>query len=341
MSRRRPSPAANRLAGLDRPREASRTGRHRRFRVALALAGVIWAAPALACSVCGCGDPLLTSSDPAAINGTLRLQLDVEHLRIDAGTDGAPGYTDQLTQTSYRLNAAYRPIDALSLTATLPLVSKRIVTVGPTPPVTDSDLTGLGDVELGVRYAVWRSVQVGQQRSQEVALGVGTSLPTGAHDARMSDGSLVDPHGQLGTGGWGPFAGLYYRFEQGDWTGYANAGYRARTEASFLDGSKYKFGNAWLWSAHGQYLLAKRVALDLGVDGRSAVADRSTDPSGAVTSPVENTGGTVISLAPGAYVDAGAGLWLFGRGQVPVHKGLFGRQDVKPSFTVGVQYQVR
>jgi hypothetical protein len=307
----------------------------------LPLVGALAAEPAWACSVCGCGDPLLTSSDPAAINGKLRLRFDVEHLRIDAGTDGAPGYTDQLTQNSYRLNAVYRPVDALSLTATLPLVSKKIVTVGPTPSVTNSDLTGLGDVELGARYALWRSVQVGQQRVQELAIGLGTSIPTGSHNAKMADGSLVDPHGQLGTGGWGPFAGVYYRFEQGDWTAYANAGYRVRTEGSYLDGSKYKFGDAWLWSAHGQYLLAERVALDLGVDGRSAVADKATDPDGTVTSPVGNTGGTVVSLAPGAYVDAGAGFWLFARGQVPVYKDLYGEQDVKPSFTVGVQYQVR
>jgi hypothetical protein len=314
---------------------------HRLLARALTLALALLARPALACSVCGCGDPLLTSSDPAAISGKLRLQLDVEHLRIDAGTDDSPGYTDQLTQTSYRFNAVFRPIDALSFTATLPLVSKRIVTVGPTPSVTDSDLTGLGDVELGARYALWRSVQVGQQRSQEVALGVGTSLPTGAHDAKMQDGSPVDPHGQLGTGGWGPFAALYYRFEQGDWTGYANVGYRARTEGSYFDGSKYKFGDAWLWSAHGQYQLAKRLALDLGVDGRSAVADKATDPDGTVTNPVGNTGGTVVALAPGVYLDAGAGFWLFARGQVPVYKDLYGEQDVKPNFTIGVQYLVQ
>jgi len=309
-------------------------------RLAVAVVALLAAAPALACSVCGCGDPLLTSSDPAAISGTLRLQLDVEYLRIDAGTDEQPGFTDQLTQTSYRLNAVYRPIEALSLTATVPLVVKRIVTVGPAPTVTDSDLTGLGDVELGARYSLWRSVQVGQQRAQEVAVGLGTSLPTGAHDAKQPDGSLVDPHGQLGIGGWGPFAALYYRFEQGDWTAYANIGYRVRTEGSYFDGSTYKFGDAWLWSAHGQVLVGKRVALDLGVDGRSAVADTSTAADGTVTDPVPNTGGTVIALAPGAYLDVGAGFWIFARGQIPIYKDLFGEQDVKPGFTVGVQYLV-
>jgi hypothetical protein len=313
-------------------------GAARAVRLIAALIGALAAAPALACSVCGCGDPLLISSDPAAISGTLRLQLDLEYLRVDAGTDGAPGFTDQLTQTSYRLNAVYRPLEALSLTVTVPLVSKKIVTVGPDPTVTNSDLTGLGDVEVGARYALWRSVQVGQQRSQELALGVGSSLPTGAHDARMPDQTLLDPHGQLGTGGWGPFAGLSYRFEQGDWTGSANIGYRIRTEGSYFDGSKYKFGNAWLWGVHGQYLVAKRVALDLGLDGRSADADTATDAGASASATVGNTGGSLLSIAPGVYVDVGAGFWLFARSQFPVYKKLMGEQDVKPSFTVGLQY---
>ena len=57
----------------------------------------------------GCGCPLLASSDPAAINGGLRLQLDAEYLRIDAGTDDRPGYTDQLTQWSYRSTPSTAP----------------------------------------------------------------------------------------------------------------------------------------------------------------------------------------------------------------------------------------
>jgi len=51
------------------------------------------APPAHACSVCGCGDPLLTASDPAAITGKLRFQADTEYLRVDAGADS--GHADR------------------------------------------------------------------------------------------------------------------------------------------------------------------------------------------------------------------------------------------------------
>ena len=306
----------------------------------LALAALLAAPPARACSVCGCGDPLLISNDPAAISGQLRLQLDTEYMRIDAGTDGQPGYTDQLTQWSYRLNAVYRPMDPLSFTVTLPLLTKEIHTVGGGTNVLDSDLTGLGDIEVGVRYAPWRSVDLGVGRVHEVAITAGTSMPTGNHDAKAADGSLVDPHGQLGTGGWGPWVGLHYRFEQGSWLAFAALSYRWRTEATYFDGSRYKFGNAALWSVHGQYHPARRVALDLGVDGRYAVADRAVDPDGTVESAVVNTGGTVLSIAPGVYFNAVGSLWLFVRGQLPVYKELFGEQDVHPSFTTGIQYQL-
>jgi hypothetical protein len=312
-----------------------------RFMLATSVAVAIALAPqALACSVCGCGDPLLASSDPAAITGGLRLQLDAEYLRIDAGTDGQPGYTDQLTQWSYRLNAVYRPIEPLALSVTAPWVKKSIRTVGGGTSVSDSSLTGLGDVEVAARYALWTAVSFGARRVQELALSAGSALPTGKKDSRDPDGNLIDPHGQLGTGGWGPFAGIHYRLEQGDWMGFASLSYRVRTEASYFDHSKYEFGDALLWSAHGQYRPVSKLALDLGVDGRYAVADRAVDPDGTVTSRVENTGGTLLSLAPGVYFNVFGPAWVFGRSQIPIYKHLLGEQDVKPSFTFGVQYQV-
>lgn len=310
------------------------------FLASAVLAALAAAAPASACSVCGCGDPLLAASDPAAISGQVRLQLDTEYLRVDAGTEGQPGHTDRLTQWSYRLNAVYRPVDALSFSATVPLLQKSIRTVGGGTDVLDSDLTGLGDIEVAARYAAWRWVDLGAGRVHELAFTAGTALPTGDHGARSADGTLVDPHGQLGTGAWQPFVGVSYRYEQGSWLAFAALSGRLRTEATYADSSQYKFGDALLWSVHGQYRPTRRVALDLGVDGRYARADRMTDADGMVVPAVPNTGGTVLSAAPGVYLNATGGLWLFVRGQIPVYKRLFGEQDVLPSFTTGIQLQV-
>ncbi len=294
-----------------------------------ATAGISSASPVRACSVCGCGDPLLTSSDPAAITGTLRLQLDTEYLRIEAGNEEDPGFTDELTQWSYRLNAVYRPLDRLSVIATLPMVDKAIKTVGGGTSTSTSDTTGLGDAELAARLAVWRGVNLGIGRVQEVALTAGTSMPTGPNGLR-ADGERIDEHGQPGTGAWGPFAGMSYRFEQGSWLGFASLSGRMRTR----NGHGYRYGSALLWSVHGQYFPTKRLALDLGVDGRHAAAD--TDGS----EDVVNTGGTVLAAAPGVYLNALGGAWLFVRGQIPFHERFLGKQDQLPSVITGLQYQV-
>lgn len=290
-----------------------------------------------ACSVCGCGDPLLAANDPAAIAGVLRLQLEAEYLSMDAGSDVAPGSIDRLTQWSYRLDAVYRPLDALSLTAVVPLVSKSLRTIGTAAGA--SSEVGLGDVELGARYALLTRVNLAARRVQQLAISAGTSVPTGSYDARAADGTLVDPHGQLGAGGWGPFAGVHYRLEQDDWIAFASASYRLRTEATYADGGRYALGDALLWSLHAQRLLGTRVALDLGVDGRYAWADRAADPGAAIASAVPNTGGTVLAAAPGLYLNAAGGLWLFVRAQVPFYTRLLGEQEVRPTVATGLQFE--
>lgn len=259
---------------------------------------------------------------------------------MDAGTDGQPGLTDQLTQWSFRFNLVYRPIEDLALTATLPIVNKTIHTVGGGLDSATSDLTGIGDVEVGARYTVWQSVNFARQRVHEVAITAGATMPTGIHDATTPSGALIDPHGQIGTGGWGPFAGVAYRFEQGDWLAFATLSGRIRTEGTYFDGTRYKFGDAVLWSVHGQYRPSVSVALDLGVDGRYAKADRATDSNGTVEDAVVNTGGTVLSAAPGVYWNVLGGAWLFVRAQIPFYKSLYGEQNVLPSVVTGFQFLV-
>jgi hypothetical protein len=301
----------------------------RALLAATAIAASLAPPPARACSVCACGDPLLSSSDPAAIDGRLRLQLDTEYLRIDAGNEEDPALTDELTQWSFRLNAVYRPIAALSLSATLPVANRSMRAVGGGTATALSDETGLGDVEVAARWAPWRAVNLGVGRVHEVALTAGTSAPTGANSLR-SAGERIDEHGQPGTGAWGPFAGVHYRFEQGRWLAFASLSGRVRSENRF----DYRYGSAALWSVHGQYFPSKRLVLDLGVDGRHAAADEDAGET------VPNTGGTVLAFAPGVYLNALGRAWLFVRGQIPVRKAFRGEQDQLPSVVSGVQYQV-
>jgi hypothetical protein len=208
-------------------------------------------------------------------------------------------------------------------------VSKSIQTAGGGASTPASEVTGLGDVDIAARYAVWRGVNFGIGRVQELALTGGTSTPTGPNGLR-AEGERIDEHGQPGTGSWGPFAGIHYRFEQGSWLGFASLAGRMHTE----NGYRYTYGSALLWSVHGQYFPTKRVVVDLGVDGRYATADTADGET------VVNTGGTVLSVAPGVYFNAAGGAWLFARAQVPFHKRFRGDQDQLTSIVTGIQFQV-
>lgn len=288
-----------------------------------AAAVLVFAAPAQACSVCGCGDPLLSATDPAAVSGVLRLQLDATYLTVRAANDQNPALTDDLTQTILKLNAVYSPIPGLSFAGTLPVTRKILSTAG----VTSSDLSGLGDVELGGRLEVLDLPNFAAQRRQSLAVSAGSSMPTGPSDAQ-SGGVRVDEHGQLGTGAWGPFLGAHYRFEQGDWTAFASVSGRLQTTNS----AGYRYGSALLWSVQGQYFADSSLALVLGIDGRYAAPDRQNAQS------VDSTGGTVLALSPGLYWNVVGNAWLSARMQWPMYTHLFGVQSIGPVLVAGVQY---
>jgi hypothetical protein len=127
-----------------------------------------------------------------------------------------------------------------------------------------------------------------------------------------------------------PFAGVHYRYEKGRWLAFGSLSGRIHSENDHA----YTYGRALLWSVHGQYLPAQRVVLDLGLDGRHAAADEDDGQT------VENTGGMVLSAAPGVYFRMLGGAWLFVRGRIPFYKSLRGEQDQLPSVVTGVQYQV-
>jgi hypothetical protein len=286
---------------------------------------VAHAGPARACSVCACGDPQLEASDPGALQGRLRLQLDSEYLTVKAASEEDDAVTDRLNQYTLRLGAAYRPVDRLSLLLQVPLTRKDLAAGG----FTSSDVSGLGDVEVGARYAFLEAVSFGARRRQELAVALGSSLPTGSNDRRR-DGERIDEHGQPGTGAYGPYAGLHYHVDQGPWYGFASVGGRLHTTNDF----DYRYGPALLWSAHAQYRGLRRVALSLGVDGRQAAPDEED----GVT--VEHTGGLVLAAAPAAYLDVGRGFWLSLRAQLPFHTRLRGDQEVGPTVVAGLQLQV-
>ncbi len=284
---------------------------------------------ARACSVCGCGDPLLPASDQPSRGGELRVALETEALWSTAANEATPAATDSLAQQTIRGTVVYGATTSLNLVLAVPLVHKSQVTSGGGVAETRQEATGLGDLDLGARWFVVDAVDFGARRRQSFALSAGGSLPTGADDVRGADGARLDQHVQPGTGGFGPYAGLFYRFEQGDWAAFASFTGRVRTENAY----GYRYGNALLWGVQGQYQPSTRFAASLAVEGRHAAADRQD--GGAVA----NTGGLVVAVTPGAALVLGGPWSLAVRAQLPVATHLVGTQSVGPVVLASVQLQ--
>jgi len=298
----------------------SRTHLASRLTLAALAAALLLPRAAEACSVCACGDPLLAASEAPAMAGALRLSLDGEWLQVESAE--APGETNRLRQQTLRLSAVYSPLDALNLVVGVPITSKVMKSLATGDQL--SDETGLGDVDVGARWFAFTSADVGARRAQSLGLSLGTSLPTGPRR------ETLDEHAQLGTGSWGPYAGLLYRIGQGDFAAVASVTGRLRTENA--DG--YRYGNALLWSVAGEYDVTRRIAVSVGLDGRNAGVDRDD------VGPVEGTGGLVMAIAPAVSFSLPAGLAITARAQFPVVKQLKGEQDVGPTVNVGLQWQV-
>src|SRR5262245_44970645 len=186
---------------------------------------------ALACSVCGCGDPLVDASDSVPHASRFRLALDVEYLTASARMDEDPAGTESVTQETLRPVFVYSPTEALNFVLQVPFTRKDWSTSG----LMDNSQavnTGLGDLDLGARWFFWRSTDMGAQSRQALGVSAGITAPTGADDAKAGADRL-DDHAQLGTGSWGPYVGAVYAYHRDPWNAFASITLRGHTTNSF------------------------------------------------------------------------------------------------------------
>jgi hypothetical protein len=300
-------------------------------RVALlVVAGVSLLAPGLAraCSVCGCGDPLVLAGDSMPVAGTFRFALDFEVLSATALSDDQPGRTESLTQLTLRPVVVYSPVSRLNLVVQVPLVRKDwSLSATATEPAETANPTGLGDIDVGARVFLWESTSIASQTRQSFALAGGTSIPTGSDDETV-DGERLDQHAQLGTGAWIPYVGLLYAFHHDPWNFLVSVTAKFPTTNSY----GYRYGNAVLWSATVRFRIVESFALALGVDGRQAQRDTS---EGVVQ---QNTGGLVVAAVPGFAWNVAGPVWLLAQVQVPFATSLYGVQSVGVTGLASLQF---
>jgi hypothetical protein len=303
------------------------------------------ALPARACSVCGCGDPLASAGTNIPMSGIFHLGFEWDYLTASALADTNNVAIESLIQRTLNITLSYNPSSDLTLIAQIPIVNKQWWTTAfPAPPpngygVMSAYNTGLGDINIGLRYFFWKDIDLDHQQSWALAFSSSLYLPTG----NSTNPNVPDPHAELGTGAFGASEGLLLTHYAGPFNLSANVTAVIRSVNNTGIYAGYQFANAIRWGIQGQYNVADPLALSLSLDGRYAEQDSFAQDEGLVPNGdlVPNTGGLLWDLTPGVNWAAFDGVGLYAKVQIPVATYLTGDQTTGPVYSVGTQFTFR
>jgi hypothetical protein len=285
--------------------------------LAAALVGALlaFAAPAShACSQCMCGAPFPSDVLGGTVPMQFRYGFEDRYLSKSNALDQGPG--DE-TEQEHRVAAfgLWRPNDRLALLGRLPYAVKT-VTERPLGEVENSQTEhGIGDAEGQVLMELARN-----SSGREAWLGavLGFTAPTGSNEVKDDTGARVDAHLQPGAGAWSGTGGFHAATRFG--VGIFDASVLGRVNGTNVHG--YHYGNTLLYNAGWASRSASGWQLLLQMNGRSAAHDMTEEGSFD-----ENSGGTVLYLAPAARWQGWQGLALEAAVQFPVVESLYGIQD--------------
>lgn len=303
---------------------------------------ILFAPPALACSVCLPGDPHFSGAGGSAQEqGSFSLYLETRGYSKKSGGlpheegEDAHEMTEESRGQRLDLYASWTPIDRLTLTLDVPVVWTRIVATHEDER-TRSTLSGLGDVALSSSVVLWRDRPVLPSRWLEGRVWL--KAPTGRDETKV-DGER-DPHLQPGTGSWDVgvgFAGV----QRLAWGSLYGSVFRRWNDDGSLD---YEYGDVWLASLGVEAALGHllgRPSLDfltpgLGLDFRYASYDQQHDER------YEDSGGAILYAGPSLRVRLPCGASepkasLRFAAQIPVGQTwLHNEQSEKAVWSVGL-----
>jgi hypothetical protein len=289
----------------------------------LSAALVCVAGPVWACATCACGDPTLTATGvEQPYRNRVRLGLEERYSDHRSGSD-------QLLSHGYTLRSslavAWSPIDRLTLGTFLPWMTSwvrhddRLDTIN-----------GLGDLEMSARVVAVRDRKFAPHHLFWVNAGL--KFPTAP---RLDDdrGYPYPEDDQPGSGSWDPFAGLTYAWFSGDkWSVFGSVSYRYTT-----DGPRgYRRGSTLGWATAAQLQPWSWGGFSLGVNGSWSQSDQLPNGNAA-----PNTGGVLLTVAPGFLAAPRTDVILRLVVDVPVAQALYGDQYQGPQVMLTLNYDVR
>lgn len=209
-------------------------------------------------------------------------------------------------------DASYGLTDRLSLLASIPLLSAKhhehvVIEEGEPERLSDGDgTTGIGDLQLGARYALLPSSR------DLVILTAAVKLPTGAHKRLDTGGEITEPSLQPGTGSTDVTGSVLYSHQLSSPGAevFLTGSYR-RNGTSDLD---YHLGDEAQAGVGYQRTFAGKWTASLQANLRHGARDRF------IEFQVPSTGSTLVNVTPGLRYDISSGLSVYGFLPLPVHQ---------------------
>jgi len=295
------------------------------FAIAVtAWASLFIAAPAAACSVCGCDPASATLGLDRPGAERVRLSLESRFLRKESGT-GHDAEAERQNQTTLRLQ--YSPLERLTLQTDIPvfLWKRHYNVIG----VMDDNAQGLGDVAFSGRYEVLRMGDVVPRHV--LALTAGLKLPTGAND-RQYPGEPPDEHLQPGSGTYDTLLGLTYLFGDFPWAMYASVNGRLNG----TNARSFHYGNALFATVGVRRTFFASEKLILSLEGQARWAAKDSIDGGAESDG--DSGGHVYYATPSAAFAITDQLRVRGTVQFPLLTALHGTQSEHTVFYLQFAY---
>jgi len=277
------------------------------------------ASVAMACSTCMVGDPtqsLMGAEKPFED----RLRLSVNYLSRSEEL-GREGFNKKvIDENRVSLSLAYAPSTRFMLGVDIPYVNRQLESFN----LADQEVTTLGDVTITVKNFLQEKDFL--QKHMYGLLG-GLKLPT-ASEQDDSDGIPLDFDVQAGQGATVLNAGAWYANYNYPYLFYTSASYHVATEG-YQD---FQAGDALVFNATAQYSTKHSLSYYLGLEGRSSQKDTFSDIDD------EDSGGTIVFLAPGLIYNITADLLLNAAVKFSAIDDLNGDHDEGTIVTFGVTY---
>jgi len=285
--------------------------------------------PAVACSVCRCGDPTYNALGTNAIaHAGLQLAVDWDTVQKNQGPAGA---RETLTEERATVLLAYGPRDWLGMFLRVPFSQRHLVEHEDSASERVS-ASGLADPEIYGQLRLWSARFEGDVGTRaQVFLIAGVKTDWGANNERR-DGERLDEHVQPGTGSVDEFVGLAGSYQLNPTSAlFASLQHRYTGRNDF----GYAYGNATLVNIAFDRKLNDRWDVVIEANYRNAAHDE-IDAAGTRD---PDTGGSITYLTPRVLFDAGRGWVARISVQLPLYQsGLSGYQEEEAVLNLGTTY---